>query len=234
MLTFGIDLGIVAIVAFCGWRGYNNGLIRGVFGVVTLVLSLFFASVAASTYSDAFTDMLNPFVSGVVDSALIGILEDGVQYDTEILADKSENFITAYKALRRIGLPESPSLRIAEMTTSSRGNEGIPEMLLSDYLADRLSSVLAFVAVFGIAFILLAIIFAVIGNLIGFVFSLPGLALVDSIAGSVFGVAKGLLMVLIVATVVRYIGLLAPETLEKTTVLKYIVNNNPIANVIGI
>ena len=234
MVTLGIDLAIIATVVFCAWRGFSNGLIRGVFGVVTLALSLFIASIIASAYSDAFTDLINPFVSGVVDKALLDIFNSDSDGDDNIFEDRSENFIAAYKALRRIGLPESPAIRIAEMATSGRGNDGIPDVMLSDYLTDRLSSVLAFVAVFGIAFILLAIAFSVIGNLIGFVLSLPGLALVDSIAGAAFGFAKGLLIVLILATVVRYIGLLAPEIIENTTVLKYIVNNNPIANVIGI
>jgi uncharacterized membrane protein required for colicin V production len=234
MITLGIDLAIVAIVVFCGWRGFRNGLIRGVFGVVTLILSLFFASVAASSYSDEFTDIINPFVSGIVDTAIVEAMEDDTEYDLSKFENESENFFIAYKALRRIGLPESPAARIADLTTSGRGGMGIPNIMLSDYLAYRLSSVLAFVAVFGIAFILLAIVFTVIGNLIGFVFSLPGLALVDSVAGATFGLAKGLLMVLILATVVRYVGLLAPDMLDNTRVLKYIVNNNPIANVIGI
>ncbi|MCL2045993.1 MAG: CvpA family protein [Oscillospiraceae bacterium] len=234
MLVLGIDLAIIGTVAFCGWRGYSNGLIRGVFGVVTLVLSLFAASVAASAYSDAFSDLINPFVSGVIDTALVDILDNDMEHDPSIFEGKSENYSTAYKALRRIGLPQSPAMRVAELATSGRSNEGIPETLLSDYLADRLSSVLAFVAVFGIAFVLMGIIFAVIGNLINFVFSLPGLALVDSIAGAAFGTAKGLLIVFVLATVVRYVGLIAPNVIESTKILKYIVNNNPIANVIGI
>ena len=234
MIILALDLAVIAIIAFCGWRGYRNGLIRGVFGVVSLVVSLFLASVAATAYSEEFTKILNPFVGGIVDSALVEIMDGEHEYNLDALENKSENFITAYAALRRIGLPEASALRVAELATEDNREEKVPTGFFSDIIADKLSSALAFVAVFGIAFILLAIIFTVIGNLVGIVFSLPGLNLLDTVAGVLFGVLKGLIIVLTLAAIVRYAGLLAPETLSGTSILKYIVNNNAIANRIGI
>ena len=229
MTTLLIDLTIVGVVVFCAWRGYRNGFIRGVFGVVTLVASLFFASVAATAYSEEFTGMLMPFVGGVVDTALSEIAADNAGYESVQHEDQSEDFKAAYTALRRIGLPVPAAIRVAELAVELDSKES-----LADKIADRLSSILAYVALFGIAFVLVAIVFAVIGNLIGFVFSLPGLRLLDVIAGVIFGFAKGLLIVLALATVVRYFGLLALETLEKTSVLNYLVNNNVIADMLGI
>jgi uncharacterized membrane protein required for colicin V production len=231
LTTLAIDLTVIAIVAFCGWRGYRNGLIRGVFGVVALAVSLFLANIAANTYSEEFTGMLKPFVGGIVDSALTEIVDEGLVYNPleHEHENDTEEFGTAYTALRLIGLPEPAAVRIAEMALERESEES-----LSDMIADRLSSVLAYVAVFAIAFVLLAIIFAVIGNLIGFVFSLPGLKIVDIIAGALFGLAKGLILVFALAAIVRYFGLLALETLEGTSVLNYLVNNNPIADMLGI
>ena len=234
MLILALDVTIILIVVFCGWRGYKNGLIRGVFGVVSLVVSLFLANVAASAYSGEFTEMLDPFIGGVIDTALVDIMEDEAEYDLNEFEDSSDSFITAYTALRRIGLPEAPAARIAEFTNEDGEEGGTPTGFLSDLIAGKLSSILSFVCVFGIAFILLAIIFAVIGNLVGFVFSLPGLKIIDAITGALLGLAKGLLIVLSLAVVVRYVGLLAPETIDGTTVLKYIINNNPLADIIGI
>jgi len=234
MVILGLDLAVIAIVVFCGWRGYRNGLIRGVFGVVSLVVSLFLASVAASAYSSEFEEMINPFVGGIIDSALVDYMAEETGPESVVFEDESENYNAAYSTLRRIGLPEAPSIRIAELTTEGNEAIGIPIGFLSDLIAGKLSSVIAFVAVFGIAFLLLAIIFAVIGNLVGFVFSLPGLKIIDVTAGVVFGLIKGLIIVLALAAVIRYIGLLAPDTLDGTSLLKYIVNNNFIADRIGI
>ena len=234
MVILALDLAVIAIVAFCGWRGFRNGLLRGVFGVVSIVVSLFIASIAATAYSEDFKEMLSPFVGGVIDSALTEITDEDTKSDFSGLEGKSDNYKIAYTALRRIGLPETSAARVAELATKD-GKEGVASSgSLSDMISEKLSSVLAFVALFGIAFLLLAIIFAVIGNLVGFIFSLPGLKIIDIITGVAFGLVKGLLIVFTLATIVRYAGILAPDTINGTTVLKYIVNNNPIANIIGI
>jgi uncharacterized membrane protein required for colicin V production len=228
LITLLIDLAIIGVVVFCAWRGFKSGLIRGVFGVVTLVVALIFANIAANAYSEEFTGMLTPFVGGIVDTALAEMVTENIAFEEVEHENESDEFRSAYTVLRMIGLPVSAAIRVAEQAVDEETDES-----LSDVIAARLSSAMAFIAVFGIAFILLAIVFAVIGNLISIVFALPGLKLVDIIAGVAFGVVKGLLIVLAIATVVRYYGLLAVDMLESTTVLNYLANNNFVANLLG-
>ena len=279
MTTFLIDLAIIGIVAFCTWRGFRNGLIRGVFGVVTLIVSLFLANTIARAYSEEFTGMLTPFVGGIIEAAISGPNEGSDEYsigdidfsnidldDIDLsnidaggvdhsnidvgdieLADiylnelnlenidlsnfggKSEEFLTAYIALRYIALPESSAAHIAQLSAQDN-----TDRFLSDVIAENISSLLSFTALFGIAFLLLAIVFAVVGNLINFVFALPGFKLADIIAGSSFGFVKGLLIILAIGVVLRYFGLLARDTIEETTILRFIINNNLIANILGV
>ncbi|MCL2819636.1 MAG: CvpA family protein [Oscillospiraceae bacterium] len=234
MTAFLLDFAIVGTIAFCAWRGYKNGLIRGVFGVVSLIASLLVANMAAEAYSGEAKGMLMPFVGGMLDSTITDLSDEGVEYHA-IAHDHDIDdidFGTAYLALRQIGFPEAASVKIAELSIESDEDE--PGRYFSDVIADRVSSVLSYVAVFGIAFLLIAIIFAVIGNLVGFVFALPGLRLVDIISGSVLGLFKGIILVYSVAVVVRYFGLLILSTLESTSILLYLVNNNPIANLLGV
>jgi len=225
-----IDLVIIGIVVYCAWRGYRNGLVRGAFGVVALVVSLLVANIAATAYSDEFEGILIPFVGGIVDTALADMSGDAFDYDEIEHENDTEQFRDAYNALREIGLPIPAAVRIAEIAAESDETE----RSLSDMISSRLSSSLAFMAVFAVAFALAAIIFAVIGNLIGFVFALPGLKLVDSIVGVVFGVVKGMIVVLAIGAIVRYFGLLAIDILEETSVLNHFVNNNIIAEILGI
>jgi uncharacterized membrane protein required for colicin V production len=230
MVTLAIDAAIIAIVAFCGWRGYKSGLIRGAFGVVALIASLLVANIAASAYSGEFTEMLKPFIGGIVETTIAEMgEEEDIEPDTIESESESEELKTAYTALRRIGLPDTAAARVAELSTDDFDLEAY----LPDLIADKLSSVLAYVAVFAIGFILLAIVFAVIGNLVGVVFSLPGLDILDKILGALLGLAKGLLIVYTLAAVARYAGLIAPEITEGTTVLKYLIVNNPIAEILG-
>jgi len=229
-----MDLAVIGTVVFCGWRGYKNGLIRGVFGVVSLIVALLVANIAAQAYSDEAKGMLVPFVAGMLDSTMTEMSDEGVEY--QAIAHDHEiddaDFGTAYTALRMIGLPEAAAVHIAEQSLTTEEGENFG--YFSDVVADRLSSALSYVAVFGIAFLLLAIIFAVIGNLVGFVFALPGLKIVDMISGSLLGLVKGVIIVYTVAVILRYFGVIILSTLERTTILKYLVNNNPIANMLGI
>jgi len=234
LTAFLLDVAIVGTVVFCAWRGYKNGLIRGVFGIVSLIASLIVANLAAEAYSEEAKGVLVPFVAGMLESTMTDISDEGIEYhpiahDHEI---EDADFGSAYLALRHIGFPEAAAVRIAEMSIDNEDEE--VKGYFTDVIADRLSSTLSYVAVFGIAFLLIAIVFAVIGNLVGFVFALPGLRLVDIIAGSVLGLFKGVVIVYTVSVILRYFGLLVLPTLERTTVLIYIINNNPIANLLGI
>jgi len=230
-----IDVAVIGTVAFCAWRGYKNGLIRGVFGVVSLIVALLVANIAAQAYSHEAKGMLMPFVSGIMESTMTEMADEGIEY--QALAHDHEiadaDFGSAYTALRHIGFPEAAAVRIAEQSLDIDDEE--EEIgYFSDIIADRLSTALSYVAVFGIAFLLIAIVFAVIGNLIGLVFSLPGLKLVDIIAGSVLGLFKGIIIVYTVSVILRYYGVLILPILEGTTVLKHLVNNNPVANMLGL
>jgi len=232
--AFFLDVAVIGTVAFCAWRGYKNGLIRGVFGIVSLIASLLVANLAAEAYSGEAKGVLVPFVSGMLETTMTDISDEGIEYqpiahDHEI---EDADFGSAYLALRHIGFPEAAAVRIAELSIETEDEE--VKGYFSDVIADRLSSTLSYVAVFGIAFLLIAIVFAVIGNLVGFVFALPGLRLVDIISGSVFGLFKGIIIVYTISVILRYYGLLILPTLERTTVLIYLINNNPIANLLGI
>lgn len=224
-----IDIVIIGIVAYSMWRGYRNGLIRGVFGTVALIAALLIANIAASAYSEEFEGIMVPFVGGVVDTALHDIYADNLQYEELDHDDQSPEMRSAFSALRQLGLPVPAAVHVAE-----RSLEDDSGRTLSDVIAGNLSSALSFIAVFAVAFVLATIVFAVIGNLIGFVFSLPGLRLLDIIAGTAFGLVKGMIIILTIAAVVRYFGLLAVDILEETTILYYLVNNNIIANMLGI
>lgn len=247
-----IDIALVIIVAYFAWRGFRNGFIRGIFGILAIIVAIYGANLIAKAYSGDFKGMLEPFVSGIVDKAYTDIMNSGEAEagDEAQAADGAENtggtnaevvgtenekpssvYDVSYKTLRKIGISESAARHIAGKVGAKIDTVG---QRMSADLTGMLCSALAYIAVFAVAFILIAIIFAVIGNIINLAFSIPGLESVDRIIGLVLGILKGLLLVFTLAFIIRYLGLLAPETIGKTTVLKYILNMNPLSDIIGI
>ena len=234
-MSIALDAAIILIVVFCSWRGFKSGIIRGVVGVLALVVSIFAANLVATAYSGEFTGMLRPFVSGVVDNAMQPDTEAAEEEEPEALPENAEEqgetYVSAFSAMRRIGLPVEAAGNIA--ASVKEGYSGIKQNLSAE-ITDRLCARIAYIAVFGICFILVAIVFAVIGNLVNFAFSLPGLKLLDSLAGLAFGIAKGAIIVFVVGVIIRYFGLIAQSMIQSTHLLNFVVNNNPIANILGI
>lgn len=245
-MSTAIDVAIVLIVAFSAWRGFKNGFIRGVFGILAIIIALYGANLVAKAYSGEFTGMLEPFVGGIVDSSVADVLysdeaegenmiDDGQTEDSQSgisdETDKTSVYDICYKTMRNIGVSEEASKRIAEKVA---GELDTVSQQLASNLTEKLSAALAYIAVFGISFILIAIIFAVIGNILNLAFAIPGIETVDRLIGVVFGLFKGILIVFAIGVIVRYIGLVSSETIENTKILNYLVNENPIANILGI
>jgi len=234
-LSIAIDIVLVLIVAFSAWRGCKNGFIRGVFGVVAIILAIIGAGFIAKTYSSHFTGILEPFVSGIVDKAVTDVRNIGSEPEKQTGTQNNDNtksvYDISYSALRNIGISDGASQLIAEKVGGTIDTAG---QQMSANLTSTLSSALAYIAVFAVAFILIAIILAVIGNLLKLAFSIPVIDKSDKLIGLILGIIKGLLIILTLAVVIRYVGLIPAETVEKTTILKYILNINPLANILGI
>ncbi|MDR0446949.1 MAG: CvpA family protein [Oscillospiraceae bacterium] len=244
MIGVVIDIIILAFVAFCAYRGFRAGIVRGIAGFLALMLSLILANAASEAFSAEFTGVLRPFVGGLVDGRLQSILSPEKQESEEereeerddVLPDENEYDIETSHGLtmltlRKLGFFKSAAEKITETIKTETVEAGYS---LGSIITDKLCKVIARVAVFAAAFILLSIAFAVVGSLIGFVFSLPGLRQLDAIAGLAAGLLRGALIVLFAAAVLRYLGIVTADVVAETKLLRYIVDNNIIADVLGI
>ena len=54
------DVLFILIILVCAWRGYKNGIIRGICGILAIIVSLYGANLIATAYSDEFTGMAKP------------------------------------------------------------------------------------------------------------------------------------------------------------------------------
>ena len=258
-----IDLILVAIIAYCAWRGFKNGIIRGICGFLGLLVALYGANIVASVYSPEFTGMLNPFVSGVVDTSVSKVLEyDGTEIeeedrisfslrDTDDEEDEEEK--EKSKSSRLVLLTDAEKEDVYTVCFASCRYLGLAESAsdivaakvaentasvgqrMSADLSDGLCETLSFALVYAVAFTLIAIVFAVIGNLINLTFRIPGIEKVESYVGLAIGILRGILLVMIIMVLFRYAGMLiSDEVIDKTILPKLLINSNPVAKRIGL
>ena len=221
-----IDLILIAIVAFCAWNGYRKGFIMGISGILALIIAFYGAQIVADTYSQEFTSMLKPFVSGVVDAAVAD-----VQIGGEGGYDNEEVYDVTYDALGNIGILKSAARDIANEIAERVERTG---QTMREEIVSVLCSKIAYVLTSVIVFLLILIVFTVIANILNLAFKLPGLEFINETLGALFGFAKGAIIVIAIAWVMRYLGVLIGEdVVNKTMLLEWLMEHNLVTKFFG-
>ncbi|MBR6521734.1 MAG: CvpA family protein [Oscillospiraceae bacterium] len=221
-----IDLILIAIIAFCAWNGYRKGFIMGISGILALIVAFYGAQIIADTYSQEFNSMLKPFVSGIVDSAVAKVQEDTV--DT---FDEEDVYGVTYDALGNIGILKSAARDIADEIANKVERTG---QTMREEIVSVLSSKIAYILTVVVVFLLILIVFTVIANIINLAFKLPGLEFINELFGALFGFAKGAVIVIAIAWVMRYLGVLVDEDIvNKTVLLEWLMEHNLVTKFFG-
>lgn len=235
-----IDLVLAGIVVFCGWRGFRTGIINGVCGILAVVIALYGANLLAVAFYTEFSDIVEPFALSVVEKAVGGgspeenETEDGSESHTLTVEEreKLDVYTVSKEVMGRLGFSGGASEGIARdvASTHAKVNNAMEEELTAQVCARA-----AYVALFAIAFILIAIIFSVIGNIADLSFGIPGHENLNHVTGAALGVIRGLLIVLAIGCIGRYLGLLVPASVtDKTVLYQKLLETNKIAELLNI
>lgn len=236
LVTVLIDIILILIIVLCAYKGYRKGLIRGISGILAIVVSLYGANLLAETYSPEFTDVIQPFVSGIVYKSVDEAEEKTAESDYVYVGPEEgkydETYVISYESLRNIGILRTAAENI---TNEVRGKVSKAGHQLKEALVEKLTSTAAYVLTLVISFILIMIIFTVLANIVNLTFKLPGLELLNELLGLALGLAKGLIFAFAIAWVVRFLGFVIPEEIiDKTLILNWLIDLNPITSILGI
>lgn len=236
-----IDIVLAGIVAFCGWRGFRTGIINGVCGILAVVIALYGANLLATAFYTEFSDIVEPFALSVVEKAVGGGSPeengtgDGTEENNTLSVEDREKldvYTVSKEVMGSLGFSSGASESIARdvASTHAKVNNDMEEELTAQVCARA-----AYVALFSIAFILIAIIFSVIGNIADLSFGLPGHENLNHVTGAALGVIRGLLIILAIGCIGRYLGLLIPASVtEKTLLYEKLLETNKIAELLKI
>ena len=235
-----LDILLIAPILFCGWQGYKRGIIGGVLAIVFILVAVWGANLVSTAYSDEFTTMFRPFVSGYLDRVEIEAVEEIVPFDQQHLSTEDllrlDNTLEpelAEQVFLEMGVYETRTEKLTDRYFEYR--DQYYYRTVNHALTNVIVYAFSFLLVFTIAFLLILIGFTVAYNIIPFTFRLPGLKLVEGIGGGVLGVGQGLLLVFMLAWLLGYVGLILPEDLlERSGVISFFVRNNPMVNFIDL
>lgn len=235
-----LDILLLAIVLLCIWRGFRAGIINSICGILAVIVAVYGGNLISETYSGEFTGMLEPFVSGIVES----INSDVLDY---IAGNPDEEFNPVYSlegmesddivgictaVMRQLGISEGSAQKLASEIETEVEEANVRMM---DALTEALCQRIAYIALFAIAFLLIIIIFSAIGNVLDLAFGLPGLENINHILGAIFGAAKGILIIIVITCFCRYLGLvLKTDLVQETFIMRKLMESNLLANILKI
>lgn len=233
MLKFIITLVLLGIVAYCAWRGYKNGIVRGVCGIIAVLLALYGAGIASDMFSEEFEGVMGPFVSGMIDSAADKVKNDDEKAVVQLSeSQKADVYSFSYACARQLGLVDSAAQTLGEEVAEEYS---AVNQALYEGISAKLCGRFADVAVFMVAFAILAIVFAVIGNVVNLSFLIPKLGVVEPILGAILGLIRGLMLMYTITILLRYLGIVLPDSLlSESGLLFKLVNDNPVAGRVGL
>jgi len=237
-MHFLADLLILAILGFCIWQGLKRGILGSILAVVFILVAIYGGNIAANNYSDEFTTMFRPFVSGYLDRVEGEVIEEVVpanmvHFSTEDLLrlDPALEPVIISGVFLELGVHEERLDKFVDRYEIER-DEGLR---VNQALTNVLVYALCFLMIFVIGFLLILIALTVIYNIIPFSFRIPRIKLIDMIGGSIIGGAQGLLLVFMLTWLLGYLGFILPEgLLENTFITEFFVRANPMINYIDL
>ncbi|MBR5479084.1 MAG: CvpA family protein [Clostridia bacterium] len=201
-----LDIVAVGLFIFFVWRGVRRGFIKTIAGILSLIIAFWGAGLlvdaAAPSISDKYvTPWVSDFISPKVDEA---------QPETPT---EFENMLVD------IGVPEGMA---GDIVTSKPVTDLVESV--SHSLAETLTRGVLYIVFFIILYLLLKLVVLIIDK----IFDLPVLNFANGLLGLVCGAIFGFLIVYLVGTLLKNVGLFIDEqTLADTYILKNILALKP-------
>jgi uncharacterized membrane protein required for colicin V production len=230
MTKYIFDVVIVLVLAFFAWRGAKRGLILTFCSLLALFVAYFGAQAAATHFAQPVANIIRPSIQATITEVLTGeTTEDGEGVEMEVSPspavssslmdtdgeDEEETDATADFTLQQILDLLRASERFAGLTDYLE--DAIQEKTLevtttaAAAVAAYLSLVIARAVLFGLSFVLILLVWFLVSRALDIAFKLPILSAVNAVGGLIFGLLKGVLIMLVLVWLARLAGFITDE-----------------------
>ncbi len=237
MIAIILDLLVLGVVIGSAILAYKKGFIKTLFslvgGIAAVVLAVSFSEPVAAWLDSAY---VGPAVKNSVLTAVKGSPLDE-DYDESLESiDVSDKLREMPEALRTF--LESINIDVDDAISKAEENKATSaaarEKLISDITAPISATISKVIALIGLIILFFALVF-VASLLLNAIFKLlPFGKTLNHVGGVLFGVARGILLVMVLGAVLYGMGkgnsLISLEDIENTWILKWVNALNPILN----
>lgn len=231
MTAYIFDIAILLVLAFFAWRGAKKGLILTLFSLLAIFVAFFGARAVAENFSRPVANIIRPSIQLTIDGVLSGetpapapSVSPSPDPENSAAPDPSASPAPAggeepapasdftleqildlldesklFSGLRDY-LEEAIEDKALEVTTTASA-------AVSSYLAQLAATAL----LFGLSFVLILLVWFLVSRALDLAFKLPILSAVNTLGGLLFGLIKGVLVMLVLVWLARLAGLITEE-----------------------
>lgn len=224
-----IDVILVAILLVFLWRGKEKGLILSLCGLVAVLVALVGANMIADALAPRVAEAMEPRFAAAIQETIGQELEDRLsQSGAEVDGVLGETL----SLLKGTSLYQSISQAVHQAV--EQGIDQVGETL-GAVIARSIAQSVAHMLLFFVSFVLLLLGWILLSRALDLAFKLPVLNTLNRFGGAALGLLKGCILLFVAAWVLDYFGgVIAPETVEQTYVLKFFMTTNPVVLLLGV
>lgn len=224
-----IDVILIAILLFFLIRGMRKGLILSLCGLLAVLVALVGANMIADHLAPRVAEAMEPRFAAAIEETLGQELEERLAQSG---AEAEGVLNDLLSALQGTSLYQSISDALQKVV-----DQGIDEVgeTLGVVIAQSIALSVARVLLFFISFVLLLVAWNLLSHALDLAFRLPVLSTLNGLGGAALGFLKGAVLLFVAAWLLEYFGgIIPPETVEQTRVLKFFMTTNPVELLLGI
>lgn len=228
------DVGVLLILALFIWLGAKRGLVLTLCGLVAVVVALIGASLLSNALAEPVAELVEPMITERIQSTL----DESIQ-STEFTTE-SGGVAEDADSISLVGvvgqLKESKLFSGFAESFQRAVSEGTAQVVTSaarsvaHYAAVQIAHGILFV----LGFVLILIAWFILSHALDLVAKLPGLHSLNKLGGGAIGFLKGCIILFVLAWLLRVCGWRLPEeTVEKTYLVRFFLNTNPVSLLTG-
>ena len=215
---------VIAVIGICGWAGYQKGLVKILFSLLTVIISL------------VLVGLVSPFV--------VNFLQEHTTLH-DYVKEKSSAMVAEWNESREVETEENrftaiDSYEMPDFIKSYLKTEHTTEMLeldFNNYISNKVADLIVKAASFVIAFLVIEIILVLLCVVLNVVMKLPVLKTLNRAGGLITGLVGGLLVVWIFFLVITLLcstefGKVCMRMIGDGEVLSFLYNVNPLMQIL--
>lgn len=223
-----IDLVLAALLLLFVWHGARRGLVRGIMGLVSVLVALIGAAILSSHFAQPVTDLVFPRVQEYAVSYLAGaeaeagtVASADSGAETQLPEELTEAFGDLYDTLRRFGVSEET----IDGVTQSMAQSAVSAAERAAYaLVESIVRAALYLAFFLVLLLLCRLLTAALHELCG----LPILWQLNLLGGAALSLIKGVLLIYLVLYLAPRFGVTwFTDHAEGTRLLAWFMEHTP-------